>query len=234
MFKILLEVCIITGKLVMVPFGVPFDHSLEHDIKFSKTIKARIGNEPLKIFNYTKGLNLAVKHGSYSIQCVKCGIHGHFTVNGRLKFDIVHGIREGWVVLTNNEPLRLDAIFGIKLGVDKSFEKSVEIKKLKRKIIGWAFTPLQIPGVLMLGPEINLKTALALNLGGKADMVAGGTVSMAPGVARLSLVNKTENKLEGFKVKFTPVAQVSDTFQRMTIPPPQSMRGSLIPVQCPV
>jgi len=203
------EFGIIAAKLIAVPFGVPFSHSYHHDFQIDKHLTAEVGNRPPKIFGNTDGFNLASSGKIWSVQCAKCGIHADFSVDGELAFSIKDGITEGKVSLTNKDPFTIDAQFGITVEgqVDKGYTKKYS-KKLKKEVVAIPLSPLAIPGILTLGPQASLSVALDFVLNGKANLLVGGSFSVSPGVAALSLVHKEENKLEGLESKFTPVFKV--------------------------
>lgn len=102
----------------MVPFGVPFEHSIHYDVANNKHLDASLSNKPPKLFGIGNGFTLAktVQDGvDFTVQCVKCGMSANFAVNGRLAFSISQGVTEGVVEFVNINPFNLDAIFGISL-----------------------------------------------------------------------------------------------------------------------
>lgn len=206
----IVEFAIVAAKLIAVPFGVPFSHSYHNDFKLHKYLTAEAGNRPPKIFGNTDGFNLASSGGIWSVQCAKCGVHADFTVDGELAFSLKDGITEGKVSLKNNDPFTIDAQFGITVEgqVDKGHTKKYK-KELKKQVAAIPLSPLAIPGIITLGPQASLSVALDFVLNGKAKLLVGGSFSVSPGVAALSLVHKEENKLEGLQSKFTPVFKVS-------------------------
>ncbi|KAJ4158394.1 uncharacterized protein LMH87_008921 [Akanthomyces muscarius] len=205
--KIIVASAIVAAKLIAVPFGVPFDHSYHNDFRFTHNVVGEASNRPPKIFGYEDGFNLAGTGGIFSIQCAKCGVHGDFSVDGRLAFSLKDGITDGRVSLTNNDPFTVDAVFGITLEVQ--YDKSV--KGFDKQIAAVPLSPLTIPGILTLGPQLALSGALDLVLNGKAELLIGGSLVMNPGTAALSLVKKEDNKLDGFQTTFTPVAKFTGT-----------------------
>lgn len=188
-----------------MPFGVPFNHSYHNDFKLHKYLTAEsTTNRPPKVFGIGDGFNLASSGSIYSVQCAKCGIHADFTVDGQLAFSIKDGITEGKVSLENNDPFTIDAQFGITIEQQK--DKAIE--KLTKQLAAVPLSPLTIPGIITLGPQASISVAMDLILNGKAELLVGGSFSIQPGVAALSLVHKEENKLEGLEVNFTPVLKV--------------------------
>lgn len=206
----IVEFAIVAAKLIAVPFGVPFSHSYHNDISVHKYLTAEAGNRPPKIFGNTDGFNLAGSGKILNVQCAKCGIHADFTVDGELAFSIKDGITEGKVSLKNKDPFTMDAQFGITVEgqVDKGFTKKIS-KDLTKQVIAIPLSPLAIPGIMTLGPQASLSVAMDFVLNGKAQLLVGGSYSVSPGVAALSLVHREENKLEGLESKFTPVFKVN-------------------------
>lgn len=198
---------IVAAKLIAVPFGVPFDHSYHNDFKFTHEIVGEVSNRPPQIFGFTDGFNLAGSGGIFSVQCAKCGVHGDFSVDGRLAFSLKDGITDGKISLINKDPFTVDAIFGITLEV----QTDQSVKGFDKQIVAVPLSPLTIPGVLTIGPQLAIDGALDLVLNGKAELLVGGSLSIAPGTAGLSIVKREDNKLDGFDTTFTPVAKVSLT-----------------------
>ena len=202
--KLVIQLAVITAKLIAVPFGVPFDHSYHDDFKFDTYLKVDRTNRPPKVFG-KEGFNLAGTGNVWSIQCAKCGIHADFSIDGRLAFSIKDGITQGKVSLVNRDPFMLDAQFGIK--IEKQQQKTIE-EKWTKQLSSVPLSPFAIPGIITLGPQATISVSLDLALNGQVELLIGGSLSISPGTATLSLVNKTENNLEGLVVTFTPVAQV--------------------------
>lgn len=202
--SVITKFAIFSAQIIMVPFGVPFDRSYHADIAFREYVSTReIGNRPPPVFGHTEGFNLASSGSIWSIQCAKCGIQADFTVDGELAFSIKDGLTKGKVVLTNNQPFTIDAQFGIT--VEGQLDKAFAVKK---QIAAVPISPLAIPGIITLGPQASISAALDFVLNGQAKLLLGGSFSVSPGVAALSLVDKSENKLEGLGAQFTPVFKV--------------------------
>lgn len=202
--KLIIAVAVTVAKLLAVPFGVPFDESYQNDFNFTKTLTGGATNKPPAIFGYEAGFSMASSGGYFDVQCAKCGIHGDFEVEGRLAFSIQDGITEGYAALTNNDYFTIDAIFGVTLAAQ--YDKPIKVAE--KQLAAVPLSPLSIPGIITLGPQVSISTALNLNINGKAVFLVGGSLSIAPGEARLSLVDKSANKFIGFDTKFTPVAKV--------------------------
>lgn len=192
------------AKLIMVPFGVPFNHSYHHDFKFDYALEAIASNRPPPLFGFGEGYNLAGSGELYTVQCAKCGIHGDFTVAGRLAFSIEDGITEGRVSLLNREAFVIDAVFGIT--VEVQHDESIE--GFSKQIAAVPLSTLTIPGIITLGPQISISGALDLVLNGKAELLIGGSFTLSPGEAVLDVVEKEDTKLDGLEPKFDPVFKV--------------------------
>jgi len=198
------ELAVVAAKAIAVPFGVPFDESYKNDYNFNYTVKGSASNRPPSIFGLGDGFNLAGSGGVYSIQCAKCGVHGELSVEGRLAFSVDKGITQGHIALVNEAPFNIDAVFGITL--EQQYDKPIEA--LSREIATVPLSPLSIPGIITLGPQLSISGALDLVLNGKAELLIGGSLSIGAGTAQLSLMRREDNKLQGFQASFTPVAQV--------------------------
>ena len=147
-------------KLIVVPFGVPFDHTYYNDLKFNSYLKAEASNRPPKIFGFTDGFKLASSGNIYSTQCAKCGISGDFSVEGSLAFSTKNGVTRGKVSFMNVDPFTIDAQFGI-TGEAQSDEA---VEELTRQLGVFPLSPLTIPGIITLGPEVSISAAFDLVL----------------------------------------------------------------------
>jgi hypothetical protein len=103
------EFAVIATKVIAVPFGVPFDEPYKNDYNFTHVVVGDGTNRPPQIFGYTDGFNLAGTGGIYSVQCAKCGVHGEFSVEGRLAFNVRDGITDGYISLVNDGAFIIDA-----------------------------------------------------------------------------------------------------------------------------
>lgn len=105
----------------------------------------------------------------------------------------------------NNNPFTIDAQFGI--SVETVAVKEQEL--FKKELGALPLSPLTIPGIITFGPQISISAEVDASLTGQAELLVGGSLSISPGRAVLSLVERSENKLEGLNVTFTPVFKAS-------------------------
>ncbi|KAH8896775.1 hypothetical protein GQ53DRAFT_760879 [Thozetella sp. PMI_491] len=206
--KIIVNVAIISVKLLLVPFGVPFDHAYHEDFKFRYYLQSEPNTVP-KIFNYTNGYEIWGEKGQYSFQCAQCGVNADFNVDGRLAFSIKDGITEGKVAFVNKDSFNIDAVFGLKL--EEGFDKP--IKGYEKQIAAFPLSPLTIPGIITLGPEVSISGTIDLSIQGNAKIALGGQFAISPGTASLSLVKEKDNQIQGLDVQFTPVAKFDGRIQ---------------------
>lgn len=141
------------------------------------------------------------------MQCAKCGIHADFSVDGVLAFSIKAGVTKGSVSLVNKKAFTIDAQFGIQ--VELQAEKSIDL--VKKQLGSLPLSPLTIPGIILLGPEVTVSAELELTLNGLANLLIGGSLSVSEGRAVMDAVNSTRNELTGLKAEFTPVAKLNGT-----------------------
>ncbi|KAH8892220.1 hypothetical protein GQ53DRAFT_864074 [Thozetella sp. PMI_491] len=203
--KFVIEVAVVSAKLVGVLFGVPFDHSYHDDFRFSRFVGLKYSNKPPQISSLGTGFSLAKTGSDYSIECVQCGFQGHFSVDGRLACNLQNGLTEGSIALTSKEDFVISAIVGIT--TNGKYAKTIYEKQLASVPL----SPLTIPGVITLGPEITLNTDIVFSIDGSAELLIGGTLSISPGKAKLSIKNRADNGIDGFKAKFKPVAEFNGT-----------------------
>lgn len=124
------------------------------------------------------------------------------TVDGELAFNIKEGITKGEVSLVNKD-FNLYTLFGIKL----EGKYPIHIKKMSKQLGAISLSPLAIPGIFTLGPQVSVSVEVSIEMEGELNLLIGGTATIGPGTARLSLVNQTRNTLDGFKPSFHPVAE---------------------------
>jgi hypothetical protein len=215
---LIINFAVISVKLLMVPFGVPFDHSMNYDIVLDKRLDGLGGgNKPPTIFGIGNGFTLAktVKHGAeFYVQCAKCGVHANMNLNGKLAFSIRDGVTEGFVEFNNNDEFTLDAQFGISLSgklATKTWETPVKDRS-GTQLTAIPFSPLTIPGIITIGPQGSISVAFTATLEGKAELLVGGSLTIAPGKARVSVKEKDNNGIHGLNVTFTPVLKATGSF----------------------
>lgn len=204
--SVIVEIAIISGKLIAAAFGVPFNHSYHNDFKIDYVPKLKSTNKPPNLFS-ANAAELAGNAGSCTVECAKCGIHADFSVSGVLAFSIKDGVTKGAVSLVNNKEFTIDA----QLGINIELQAQKDIDLVKRQLGAIPLSPLTIPGIILLGPEVTISAELELTLYGQADLLIGGSLSISKGRAVLDVVNKKNNELTGLKPTFTPVAEVERT-----------------------
>ncbi|KAL7911957.1 hypothetical protein GGI35DRAFT_492031 [Trichoderma velutinum] len=207
--KSVTKVAITTAKIIAVPLGVPFDESYHHDFTIENYLKAEFTNKPPQVFGIGEGFSLAGTGAEYSVQCAKCGIQGKFSVDGYLAFSLKNGLTQGRVVLVNKDAFTVDIQIGI--SITRQILKPMKEGVASKQLAAVPLTPITIPGVLALGPQISINSALEILLSGQAELLVGGTLSFGTGKVSLNLVSKEENKLEGFGIKFEPVFKANGT-----------------------
>jgi hypothetical protein len=149
----------------------------------------------------------------WTVQCAKCGVHVNIDIDGRLAFSIKDGITEGSISFVNNDPLTLDAQFGVSADgtASKSKDKKKTIKSKKTKDLkSIPFAGLIIPGILTLGPQVTFGAAVSLEAEGKVEILVGGSISIGVGHAVASL--KGKNEVIGFEPRFDPIFRAKGEF----------------------
>jgi hypothetical protein len=201
--KLIVHVALITAKLIMLPFGFPFDHTYNEDYHIDRYLEGTASNKPPKIFNFGNGFTLAKEGVDASIQCAKCGIHADFNLYGRLAFSLKDGITDGTVSFHNNDPFTVDALFGITV-TGKALSKTWSEPIKSFPVPG---ASISIPDIFTLGAEVTFSAALTVEVEGNAQMLVGGSFRMDPGHAQVSLIAEKNSGIVGLGSKFTPVAR---------------------------
>lgn len=212
-------------NLFLVPFGVPFDQEYHADISFKHYLSPAIGigtDLASTIGGAADGLGLSdeieavynKQGGSIFINCAECGTKGDLTFDGKLAFSISDGLSKAQISLINNKPFVIEAIFGLTaqgrgLPTGKEVTDSKGKKKTKgvRTTVSKEFpalplTPLYIPGVLTIGPQVVLEPAASVYFDTKAKIRTGPKFTVSPGNLTLDAKNPEQNVAEGWEPKF--------------------------------
>ncbi|MCJ1430981.1 hypothetical protein MMC27_000331 [Xylographa pallens] len=134
-----------------------------------------------------------------TIQCVDCGVKGSVDVDGRLGFSIAKGITTASLTINAAQTTVV-----IQFGISANGKISHEFNK---QLFAVPLSPLTIPGIITLGPEVSLNTALNLAIDGSAQVLIGGTLTIAKGSTTLDVINPSQNSFTGFSSSFVPVAK---------------------------
>ncbi|KAJ5752252.1 hypothetical protein N7520_009169 [Penicillium odoratum] len=188
---LLIQVAIISAKLLLVPFGVPFNHSYHNDIYVHEYINSYGLDKPPAIFGLKNGYTLLSDKdddGKWIVQCAKCCMH-----------------------LTNVDPLTLDAQFGLTAESSVSKTKTKHLKRKGKEIKSIPLSPLTIPGIITLGPQVSVGVALSVEAAGKIELLVGGTISLSKGYAGAS-ITQGKNGVEGLKPSFEPIFRAAGEF----------------------
>ena len=132
--------------------------------------------------------------------CVGCGAKGHADVSGSADISFLEAkIKSGTFSLKGN----LEAQLGLGLEGSASaspFSKSIDIVTIP-------LSPFEIPGILVLGPYINVAADVSVDLEASGKMMMQVGAKMPNFEASLDLTDKSKNKQSGF----TP--QISKKFE---------------------
>ncbi|KAK5994321.1 hypothetical protein PT974_04794 [Cladobotryum mycophilum] len=119
-------------------------------------------------------------------------------------FDALTGIKSGRLVVDTTTDTKVYAHIGIMIG------GSYPIDKYQKQIAATPFSPITVPGLFTIGPELSISASLNFDLSGEAELIVGGNVTLSPGRAILDLKEKTGCRIEsGLVPSFDPVARAS-------------------------
>lgn len=192
---------------IMTALKHEFKGEYHDDYQIKSYLTAQASDKPPHIFGIGNGFTLAKTDASTTVQCAKCGVEGRFQIGGNVAFSIANGITDGEVYLDNVDNFDVHAQFGLTMEAKAAHSKDRYQKKKHLRSV--PLSPIQIPGIFILGPQVSIKAAMSLELQGQASLLVGGTVSIKKGQAHLNLVDRSKNKLTGFGAEFKPVAKAS-------------------------
>lgn len=203
----------------MVVFGVPFEEEYHADIQFDHTtgggqlplnfgsFGGQFGGGASNLQNVLKNVVLSKPGATAMIACNSCGAKGNLSFEGALSFSITKGVYRARVSLNNHDPLLFDAIFNITTDA-KAFKDNTNkggIKTvLEKQLFAVPFSPLTIPKVITIGPQLSVTAAASIYVDAHAEFIAGGRFSIAPGEIVLDIQSEN-NKASGFNPSFTPI-----------------------------
>ncbi|KAH8881082.1 hypothetical protein GQ53DRAFT_773647 [Thozetella sp. PMI_491] len=222
--KAIKELVILAKDLALVPFGVPFERTYHNDIVLGKEVpkKSGVSSAGNKQVGYLTNFKVKSPEDkdkgndastTYSITCTKCGIKADFTIDGSLAFSIEKGLTSGNIALKNNEDFTIDAIFALAVEAEK------KLLDYKKQLVAFPLSPLTIPGIVTLGPQVAIKAAVAFTVKAKAELTIGGTLKISPGVAVLDVMDLGKEKedrrsgIDGLESSFTPVFTFSGSVE---------------------
>lgn len=231
--KVMVTIALTVVKLLLVPFGVPFDQEYHADISFEHYVDPNvgIGSDLVTTITGTIG-NLAgngkddpeavysKQGGSIFVTCHKCGTKGDFTFDGKLAFSISDGLTKAQVSLVNSKPFVIEAIFGLKTqgralptGKEVTNNKGKKSTKGFRATISKALpaiplTPLYIPGLLTVGPQLVVEPGVSVYIDATANIKTGPKFTVAPGNLTLDAKNPGVNVAYGWEPEFNWVFEI--------------------------
>ena len=151
------------------------------------------------VFGIGTAFSIAGIGAAGTLRCVDCGVKGSVDVDGRLGFSIARGLTTGSLTI-NAAQTTVVLQFGISANGKISHEFSAQLFAIP-------LSPLTIPGIITLGPQISLNTALNLAIDGSAQVLIGGTLTIAKGSTTLDIIDPSRNSFTGFSSSFVPLAK---------------------------
>ncbi|GAB7351215.1 hypothetical protein MBLNU459_g1652t1 [Dothideomycetes sp. NU459] len=129
--------------------------------------------------------------GSITVYCVECGVKGEIQVSGTASFSISDGVT------------------ALSVGMDGSLEAGINLgveAEIKYTFPAWSTdlaTPqgvplLEVEGVIVVGPIVELKAELELEVSAKGKVLTGVSISIPSFSANLDFVNTGNAYARGF------------------------------------
>jgi hypothetical protein len=139
--------------------------------------------------------------GEVSLYCVGCGVTGKIHISGAASFAIYSAsLTSGFVAMDGN----------VHAGLELGLYAQAEYKQTFEKTIASAGLPgFSIPNIISVGPVIQLKAELDIDIAATGQLLVGATMDIPNFAARLDLVDSSGSYSRGFTPVFTPIFDVS-------------------------
>ncbi|KAF2155499.1 hypothetical protein K461DRAFT_290527 [Myriangium duriaei CBS 260.36] len=176
--------------LVTSPFGEAYlIYNYTHEAAKSPKKDSKISDvKALEIYEDKGDGKLS---GFLHVFCVKCGMETHNNIHGKARFSILHGVKELVVGIDG------DFHFGINIGIDMSVE--YKFPQQKQEIIPpTSLVALELPGILILGPIVQMHLTLDTSVYALGQMLAGIDVSMPSYHASYDFIDSDNTYATGF------------------------------------
>jgi hypothetical protein len=154
-----------------------------------------------ELFETTKTSSNGAASGSIALYCVGCGITGKVHLSGAASFSIYQAtLKSGFVQMDGN----------VHAGLELGLEAQASYQNNIQKTIASAGLPgFSIPNVITVGPVVELKAELDIDISAEGQILVGATMDIPNFAAHLDLVDSSASFSKGFTPTFTPVFQVN-------------------------
>ncbi|KAJ5898999.1 hypothetical protein N7495_003743 [Penicillium taxi] len=205
--KVIIAVAVITVKLLMVPFGFPFEQGYHADIAFDqRTGGSKLGTDVASSLG-DSNLVLSKQGAAVVMECESCGAKANFSFGGELAFSITKGIYKAEVSFINHEAFIFDAIYGITVdakAIKDSSSKGVKTT-IEKELFALPFYAIKIPKIITIGPQAVVNAAASIYVDAHVELRAGARFSIAPGRVILDAMHPDKNEASGFKPSLEPI-----------------------------
>ena len=214
--KIIIAVAVTAVKLLMVPFGFPFQQSYKADIHFDNRLggakNQKIATDLGSALGGTSNNFVLSEQGAaVAIECVSCGARADFSFDGALAFSISKGITKAEVSFINHKSFIFDAIYGVT--VDAKVLKNKAPKggfktSIEKELLALPFFAIKIPKIITIGPQVSINAAVSAYVDAHIEFTAGARFSIDAGRLVLNAVDSSKNEFSGFTPHLEPVFEI--------------------------
>ncbi|KJK66709.1 hypothetical protein P875_00127970 [Aspergillus parasiticus SU-1] len=211
--KIIVAIAEVSLKLLMVPFGVPFEQGYHADINFDhRTGGGKLATDLGSALGGTEtGFALSKPGAAVQMECESCGAKANFSFGGELAFSISKGIYRAEVSFINHEDFVFDAIYGIT--VDAKAFKAGSAKggfktTIEKELFALPFYAIKIPKIITIGPQAVINTAASVYVDAHGEFRAGARFSIESGEVILDAMEPQRNKASGFTPHIEPIFEL--------------------------
>lgn len=211
--KVIVAIAAVTLKLLVVPFGHPFEQGYHADIDFDhrtggKKLATDLGGA---LGGTDKGFVLSKAGAAVQMECESCGAKANFSFGGELAFSITKGIYKAQVSFINHEDFVFDAIYGITVDA-KAFKDPASKGGLKttieKELFALPFFAIKIPKIITIGPQVVVNAAASVYVDAHGEFRAGARFSIERGEVILDAMDRERNKASGFTPRLEPIFEL--------------------------
>lgn len=173
----------------------PLNKNIDVNLGGGNVVTPFSGRKGYEIYSKTSGSNYM------HLYCVDCGVSGVLNVKATVTFNLIGLITSGSFAVNGNMAA------GLGLGVDANYAATVPA--FSKTIVAIPLSPFAIPGLITIGPHLDLGVGASANINARGNMYAGIRLRWTAIHAQLNLYSAPS--ASGWIPEFTPEFQAAGT-----------------------